>query len=282
VAGWDGARWITMAGKGPNSPGAPLLRGRAALGRGPITAARLYASALGVFEAYVNGHRVTVPHGDGAACELLTPGWTDYDRTIGYTTYDMTGAVAGEREVTLAAVLGNGWYDGRVREDSTCLPGGGNRLAPKAGLLVRYTDGPTQTLVTAPGAGWRAADTGPYRADDIHDGQTYDARKEIPGWTADGFDASGRAGVEEHDHTSRFPDARLVAYPGETAVAGPFRSVHRAAPPPPVCDEHRITYRPGPMPRPEDFAAGREGGRRLPSAAGRENPVAAGPPSPGP
>ncbi|MEV5428116.1 family 78 glycoside hydrolase catalytic domain [Streptomyces sp. NPDC052701] len=217
VAGWDGARWITMAGKEPNSPGAPLLRGQTALEHGRITAARLYASALGVFEAYVNGHRVTVPHGDGTTHELLTPGWTNYDRTIDYMTYDVTGLVAGERQVTLAAVLGNGWYNGRVSEGSTYLPQGGNRLALKAKLLVRYADGSTQTLVTAPGAGWRATDTGPYRADDIYDGQTYDARKEIPGWAANGFDASDWAGVEEHDHTTRFPGARLVAYPGETA-----------------------------------------------------------------
>ncbi|WP_449350345.1 glycoside hydrolase family 78 protein, partial [Streptomyces shaanxiensis] len=31
VTGWDGAQWITMAGKAPNSPGAPLLRRQTAL-----------------------------------------------------------------------------------------------------------------------------------------------------------------------------------------------------------------------------------------------------------
>ncbi|MFF3501862.1 family 78 glycoside hydrolase catalytic domain [Streptomyces sp. NPDC003247] len=217
VTGWDGARWITMAGKEPNSAGAPLLRGQASLGRGRIEAARLYVSALGVYEAYVNGHRVTVPHGDGTTLELLTPGWTNYDRTVDYMAYDVTDLVAGERQVTLAAVLGNGWYNGRVSEGSTYLAEDGNRLALKAKLLVRYADGSTRTLVTAPGAGWRATDTGPYRADDIYDGQTYDARKEIPGWTANGFDASAWNAVEEHDHATRFPGVRLVAHQGETA-----------------------------------------------------------------
>ncbi|MBC9724905.1 family 78 glycoside hydrolase catalytic domain [Streptomyces sp. TRM68367] len=217
VTGWDGAKWITMAGKKPGSPGAPLLRRQAALKHGPVREARLYVSALGVYDAYVNGRRVPVPHGDGTTEELLTPGWTNYDRTVNYLTYDVTDLVTGRPQVTLAAVLGNGWYNGRISDNSAYHAKDGNRLALKAKLLVRYADGATQTIVTAPGDDWRATDTGPYRADDIYDGQSYDARKELPGWTANGFDASAWSGVEEHDFATRFPDAQLVAYPGESA-----------------------------------------------------------------
>ena len=217
VTGWDGARWITMAGKAPNSAGAPLLRRQVALQSRQVREARLYVSALGVYDAHLNGHRVTVPQGGGTTPELLTPGWTNYDTTVSYFTYDVTGLLAGEEQVTLAAVLGNGWYNGRVSENSVYYSEDGNRLALKAKLLIRYEDGSTQTVVTTPGDDWRATDTGPYRADDIYDGQTYDAREELPGWTADGFDASGWSAVEEHDFTTRFPGSRLVAYPGESA-----------------------------------------------------------------
>lgn len=220
IAGWDGARWITMAGKRPRTPGAPLLRHQTRLTGRQVRAARLYISALGVYEAHVNGHRVAVPQGDGTTHELLAPGWTNYDSTVNYFTYDVTDLVAGERHtghVTLAAVLGNGWYNGRISENSTYYSADGNPLALKAKLLVRYADGSEQTVVTTPGDDWKATDTGPYRADDIYDGQTYDARQELPGWTAGGFDASGWAGVTEHDFTTRFPDAKLVAYPGESA-----------------------------------------------------------------
>ncbi|WP_030322949.1 alpha-L-rhamnosidase [Streptomyces sp. NRRL B-3229] len=217
VTGWEGAQWITMAGKAPNSPGAPLLRKQTALDGGRVREARLYVSALGVYDAYVNGRRVTVSQDGRATHELLTPGWTNYDTTVSYFTYEVTGLLADEREVTLAAVLGNGWYNGRISENSVYCSPDGNRLALKAKLLIRYEDGSAQTIVTTPDSDWRATDTGPYRADDLYDGQTYDARRELPGWTANGFDASAWSGVEAHDFTTRFPGSRLVAYPGESA-----------------------------------------------------------------
>ncbi|MFJ4367330.1 family 78 glycoside hydrolase catalytic domain [Streptomyces chartreusis] len=222
VTGWEGARWIAMAGKRPNTPGAPLLRRQARLIGRQVSAARLYITALGVYDAHINGHRVAVPQGDGTTHELLTPGWTNYDSTVNYFTYDVTDLVAGRQgQVTLAAVLGNGWYNGRVSENSAYWSADGNPLALKAKLLIRYADGSEQTVVTAPGDDWKATDTGPYRADDIYDGQTYDARAEPAGWTANGFDTSGWAGVTEHDHDTRFPDAKLVAYPGESARVMP-------------------------------------------------------------
>ncbi|WP_329263000.1 glycoside hydrolase family 78 protein [Streptomyces sp. NBC_01478] len=214
VTGWDGARWIGMAGKRPNTPGAPLLRRRTALTGGQVTEARLYVSALGVYDAYVNGRRVPVPQGDGTTYEVLTPGWTNYDTTVNYFTYDVTDLLTDPAQVTLAAVLGNGWYNGRISENSVYYSADGNSLALKAKLLIRYADGSAQTVVTAPGDDWRATDTGPYRADDLYDGQLYDAREELPGWTANGFDDSAWSAVEAQDP---FPDARLVAYPGESA-----------------------------------------------------------------
>jgi alpha-L-rhamnosidase len=158
-----------------------------------------------------------VPQGKGTTLELLAPGWTNYDARISYLTYDVTGQLAGERRVALAAVLGNGWYNSRVSEGSSYYSEDGNRLALKARLLIRYADGSTQTVVTAPDGDWKVTDAGPYRADDIYDGQTYDARQEIPGWTETGFDASAWSAVEEHDFATRYPDSQLVAYPGESA-----------------------------------------------------------------
>lgn len=221
VAGWDGALWVGMAGKAPNSAGAPVLRRQAPLA-GPVREARLYVSALGVYDVYVNGRRVRVPHGGGSTEELLAPGWTNYDARVDYHTYDVTHLVAaGRKAVTLGAVLGNGWYNSRVSEGSTYYAESGHRLALKAKLLIRYADGSVQTVVTRPGDGWRATDTGPWRADDIYDGQTYDARMELAGWAANGFDTAGWAQVAEDDFTTRFPDSLLLAYAGESARIAP-------------------------------------------------------------
>ncbi|WP_189148451.1 alpha-L-rhamnosidase [Streptomyces lacrimifluminis] len=224
VGGWEGARWIGMKAKTPNSPGAPMLRKEEALrSAGPgrnrprVREARLYVSALGVYDAHVNGRQVTVEQDGGTTIELLPPGSTNYDARVNYMTYDVTDRVTREPDVTLAVVLGNGWYNGRISEGSTYYSADGNALAVKAKLLIRYADGTSQTVVTAPGDGWKATDTGPYRADDIYDGQIYDARKELPGWTAHGFDDSAWSDVERVAFDDRFPDSRLLAYPGETA-----------------------------------------------------------------
>ncbi|WP_286249801.1 alpha-L-rhamnosidase [Streptomyces graminofaciens] len=229
VAGWAGARWIGMKGKTPNSPGAPMLRKEQALkgaGSGKhrprVREARLYVSALGVYEAYVSGQRVTVSQDGGRTTELLPPGWTNYDARVNYMTYDVTDLVTRGPKVTLAVVLGNGWYNSRVSDGSTYYAKDGHALAVKAKLLIRYADGTSQTVVTDTDGGWRATDTGPYRADDIYDGQTYDARRELTGWTADGFDDSTWSDVERVAFEDKYPDVRLLAYPGETA-----RFVHR-------------------------------------------------------
>ncbi|MEW1775551.1 family 78 glycoside hydrolase catalytic domain [Streptomyces sp. NPDC086777] len=216
IIGWDDAQWIGMKGKAPNSPGAPMLRTEAPL-RGRVREARLYVSALGVCETHISGHRVTVPQDGGTTEELLAPGWTNYDTRVNYLTYDVTHLVAREPVVTLAAVLGNGWYNGRISDGSTYYSKDGNALALKAKLLIRYTDGTTQSLVTRPDGSWKATDTGPYRADDIYDGQTYDARKELPGWTAPGYDDSAWSDTERVPYETRYPHARVTAYPAETA-----------------------------------------------------------------
>ncbi|MGA5200498.1 family 78 glycoside hydrolase catalytic domain [Streptomyces variegatus] len=216
VAGWDDAQWIGMKGKTPNSPGAPMLRTQTRL-TGRVREARLYLAALGVYDAYVSGHPVTVPQDGGTTRELLPPGWTNYDVRATYLAYDVTNLVAREPVVTLAAVLGNGWYNGRISEGSTYYSEDGNALALKARLLIRYADGTTQSVVTRPDGSWKATDAGPYRADDIYDGQTYDARRELPGWTSAGFDDSGWSDTERVPYESRYPHAQLLAYPAETA-----------------------------------------------------------------
>ena len=218
---WDGAQWITMEGKEPNSDGSPMLRTEVELARPAVRNARLHITSLGVYDAWINGERVSVPQGDTETVELLTPGWTNYDRTVNYMTYDVTDLVQTSRQrgghLTLAAVLGNGWYNSGISNGANYYSRTGNPLGLKAKLEVEYANGRTDTVVTEPGDAWRATDTGPYRFDGVYDGQDYDASMELPGWNDTGFDDSGWARTEVHPYDERYPEATLTAYPGETA-----------------------------------------------------------------
>jgi len=55
-------------------------------------------------------------------------------------------------------------------------------------LEVEFADGQTQTIVTD--GSWRCTTDGPIRTAGIYDGEVYEARKEMAGWDAPGFDAS--------------------------------------------------------------------------------------------
>ena len=80
----------------------PLLR-REFTARGPVERARLYVSALGVYEIEINGMRV----GD----EMFAPGWTSYSHRLRYETFDVT-ALLREGANAIGAILGDGWYRG--------------------------------------------------------------------------------------------------------------------------------------------------------------------------
>nr|WP_322723570.1 glycoside hydrolase family 78 protein [Streptomyces spongiae] len=160
----------------------PFLRRAFAL-RGPVRAARLYATALGVYEAEINGVRV----GD----DVLAPGWTAYDKRLRYQTYDVTDLLRPGRNA-LGAVLGEGWFRGRIGFDGKTRALYGDRLAFLAQLEVEYTDGTTERVTTDDT--WRSA-TGPVLASSLYDGETYDARLERAGWSEPEHDDSGWRGV---------------------------------------------------------------------------------------
>jgi alpha-L-rhamnosidase len=144
---------------------APLLRREFDI-RAGVAKARLYVTALGVYEAELNG----VVVGD----HVLDPGWTGYDYRLGYQTFDVTSLLCEGRN-TLAAMLGDGWYRGRLGFNGGRRNIYGDRLALLAQLEIDYADGTSERIVTD--ETWRAA-RGPILASDIYDGETYDARLE--------------------------------------------------------------------------------------------------------
>ncbi|MBD2869233.1 glycoside hydrolase family 78 protein [Paenibacillus arenilitoris] len=168
----------------PEAEAAPMLRKGFEL-RGAVRQARLYATALGLYELELNGQRV----GD----RYFTPGWTSYEHTIQTQTYDVTELLAPGRNA-LGAMLGNGWYKGNLAwSDQKCVYG--DRLALLLQLRVVYEDGQEEMIVSD--RTWKAA-TGPILMSEIYHGETYDARLERAGWSTPGYpeDANGWQAVE--------------------------------------------------------------------------------------
>ncbi len=177
------AQWIDDGGTSPEGDRsfeddpAPLFRRTFEIAR-PIARARLYITGLGYYEARINGARV----GD----RVLDPGWTAVRRRVLYSTYDV-GAMLRRGSNCLAAMVGNGWYNPlplkmwghlNLREH---LAVGRPRLI---GRLVVDHPGGGQTVVVTDGS-WQVA-SGPLLRNSIYLGETYDARREIPGWDLPG------------------------------------------------------------------------------------------------
>ena len=125
----------------------------------PVSSARLYATACGLYEARLGGQRV--------GSFVMAPGYTDYRKRIQYQTYDVTKLLReGENELTCQ--LGDGWYRG-----SCGAWGRKNQYGTETRLLLQleitFSDGSRQVIGTD--SSWAWSDDGPIRQADNKDGE---------------------------------------------------------------------------------------------------------------
>lgn len=99
--------------------------------------ARLYASGVGMFEAYINGEKL----GE----EYLKPGITNYEKRIQVVTFPVDTLHEGENE--LSFLLGKGWYMGAFGLESE-ENYYGDRMAVIAELRLEYADGTEELICT--------------------------------------------------------------------------------------------------------------------------------------
>jgi len=192
-ASWIGLGAVRENFAPPSQPGKPdpvasALRPAPYLRRsfnlaGPVASARLHVTALGLYEARLNGQRV----GDA----FLTPGWTDYGQRVLYQSYDVTGLLQTGENV-LGAVLGDGWYSGFVGFDAK-RAGAHYGPAPEllAQLEITLEDG-TAVRVVSDGR-WQGRFAAVTHADLLM-GERHDLRLEPHGWDSRGFDEAASEG----------------------------------------------------------------------------------------
>jgi alpha-L-rhamnosidase len=182
---WKG-RWIEdgkpLPGRDEDFYGddpAPLFRKSFVLPPG-VVRARLYITGLGYYEAFLNGRRV----GD----QVLDPGWTNYQKRVYYSAYDVTGLLR-EGQNAIGVAVGNGWYNPLPlrlwgsRNLRQALPVGRPRLFGQ--LQVEFEDGSRITVATD--STWKVRG-GPLLRNNVYLGEVYDARREVPGWDSPGLD----------------------------------------------------------------------------------------------
>ncbi len=121
----------------------------------------LKITALGVYEAKLNGERV----GDF----ILAPGWTSYLNRLQVQSYDVTNLL--KTENSLEVTIGQGWRTIADKRDGSDFLGYRD-TALIAELTLVYADGRTESIVTD--SSWTARES-KLRYTNIYDGDIYDA-----------------------------------------------------------------------------------------------------------
>lgn len=129
-----------------------------------VANATLEITALGVYEAHLNGTRV--------GSYVLAPGWTHYQKRLQYQSYDVTGLVQGENHLEVG--VGKGWYRGRLGWPDANVPP--ELTLQPAGLFAQlhivFTDGSRAVIATD--SSWQVKESC-VRFSELYDGETFDA-----------------------------------------------------------------------------------------------------------
>ena len=192
---WSAARWIgyeqlndamrvapgihepfaeTLGNKCIQRPVVPLFRKTFAIKK-KVKKALLFVTGLGQYELSINGTKT------GTA--FLAPGWTYFDKTVLYNTFDVTQQLV-QGKNALGVIVGNGFYNIN-RERYFKVVSAFGMPAMICRLKIMYEDGATEDIISD--ASWKASPS-PITYSSIYGGEDYDARLEQTGWNTPLFD----------------------------------------------------------------------------------------------
>ena len=156
--------------------------------RKTVAKAKMYATAMGSYEMFINGERM----GE----YWFAPGDTQFRETLGYHAYDVTDMISNGAN-TIGAILNPAWYTGYMTFRPTNFNFFGDTEALLAKLVITYTDGSRDVVVTDPDT-WTLYKNGPIEYGSFFQGERYNANKEanisvgnnVRGWAANAYDDS--------------------------------------------------------------------------------------------
>ena len=129
-----------------------------------VKKATLHVTALGVYEATLNGKHISD--------EVLAPGWTTYRKRLQYQTYDVTDLLATNNQLCIS--VGKGWYRSRMVGWQVSEIQETYRQSPAglfAQLEIEYYDNIKEIVATD--ERWQYSES-PVRFSELYDGETYD------------------------------------------------------------------------------------------------------------
>lgn len=172
---------------------APYLRKEFEVKAG-LVKARIYQSAHGLYEFWINGERGTQ--------DVFKPGLTSYYARTQCQAYDITPLLAPGRNCW-AVALGDGWWRGTtggfVRNNF------GYKVSFVGQIVLTYADGSAEVI--ASDECFKTA-TGGLLKSDMKQGDLFDARLEPEGWKQVGFDDAGWTTV--HAESEGYDDVRTL------------------------------------------------------------------------
>lgn len=176
----DGGEGGILTVANPSRNATPMLRTEFRLANKSIRKARLYVTARGIYEMHLNGTRV--------GNDYFNPGLTQYNKTHHYQTYDVTDLLKNSSNNALGAWMSEGWWSGNITFNGANWNFFGDRQSLLCQLLVTYTDGSEQVVVSRPDQ-WKVFTQGPIVYGSFFQGEYYDATREtdIEGWSEAGF-----------------------------------------------------------------------------------------------
>ena len=180
----------------PSKNSMPMLRNEFSTTGKKIVNAKLYVTARGIYDFYINGERINK--------DYFNPGFTQYNKTHFYQIYDVSKFLQNGKNA-VGAILGEGWWSGGSTYAGENWNFFGDRQSLLAKLHIAYNDGTEQVIITNPET-WKYSTEGAVVSNSFFQGEVYDATKEIPDWCkVDFYDKNWKPAKEILLKGSTFP-----------------------------------------------------------------------------